>query len=79
MSEADQLFQKLGYTKDQITDGFINYSKKELKYNSSTKKYEICIYFNCYDKYLGIKNKQFFSLEELQAINKKCEELGWLK
>ena len=39
MSEADKLFEKLGYKKDQITDEFINYSKKGLKYNSSTKKY----------------------------------------
>ena len=78
MSEADKMFEELGYEKDQITDEFINYSKKELKYNNSTKKYEICIYFNCYDKYLGIKNKQFFSLKELQAIHTKCKELGWI-
>ena len=27
MSEADKIFEELGYEKDQITDEFINYSK----------------------------------------------------
>ena len=30
------------------------------------------------EKYITIKNKQILTMEELKAINKKCEELGWL-
>ena len=70
------MFEEMGYKKKQITDEFIYYSKKEIKYNAQ-KEWEICLSFNCYDKYLITKNKPYFCLEELQAINKKCEELGW--
>ena len=58
----------------QILKEFIAYSKKELRYK---REWEICIDFNCYDKYLITKNKPYFCLEELQAINKKVKELGW--
>lgn len=78
MIKADKLFELLGYEKEQITDEFIKYSKKKTKYNNSTKEHEISINFNGYDKYIGIKNKQFFSLKELQAIQMKCKELGWI-
>jgi len=78
MSEADKMFDQLGYTKNKITDEFISYSKKELRYKSQ-KEWELCISFNCYDKYLITKNIQFYSLELLSAINKKCFELGWLE
>ena len=74
---ADEMFEELGYNKKQVTDEFIVYSKKELKYKSQ-KEWEICIDFNCYDKYLMLKNKSYFCLEELQAINKKVEEMGWI-
>lgn len=72
---ADEMFEELGYERNKSKE-FIIYSKKEMKYNK-TKKWEICLGFNCIDKCLMVKNKQFFSLEELQAINKKVEELRW--
>lgn len=74
MSKADEMFENLGYKKKDITDEFIVYSKKELRYK---REWEICIDFNCYDKYLCTKNKSYFCLEELQAINEKAKELGW--
>lgn len=74
---ADEMFEELGYIKRNITDEFIVYSKKELRYKVQ-EEYEVCIDFNCYDKYLLTKNKTYFSIKELQAINKKCQELGWL-
>ena len=73
-NQGDEMFKALGYNKKQITDEFIAYSKKELRYK---REWEICIDFNCYDKYLITKNKPYFCLEELQAINKKVKELGW--
>ena len=72
---ADEMFEELGYDKKQVTDAFIVYAKKELRHN---REWEICIDFNCYDRYLIIKNKTYFCLEELKAINKKCEELKWI-
>lgn len=74
---ADEMFEELGYERNKSKE-FIIYSKKEMEYNK-TKKREICLGFNCIDKCLMVKNKQLFSLEELQAINKKVEELGWLE
>ena len=32
---------------------------------------------SCYSKGLIFKHEIYLSLEELQAINKQCEELGW--
>jgi hypothetical protein len=77
MSESDEMFKELGYTKNKITNEFITYSRKELRYKIH-KEWELCISFNCYDKYLITKNIQYYSLQLLQAINKKCQELGWL-
>ena len=74
---ADEMFEELGYRKNKSKE-FIIYSKKEMRYNKP-KEWEICLDFNCLDMYLITKNKQIFSLEELQAINKKCQELGWVK
>lgn len=76
MSEADEMFEELGYKENTLQE-FIIFSKKELRYTSQ-KEWEICLDFNCIDKCLMVKNKAYFSIEELKAINKKCEELKWL-
>lgn len=76
MKTADEMFEDLGYKKNNVKE-FIIYSKKEKKYKK-LKEWEICLDFNCLDNCLMIKNKQVFSLKELQAINKKCQELGWI-
>lgn len=65
-----------GYEKNNSKE-FIIYSKKEKRYKK-LNEWEICLDFNCLDNCLMIKNKQVFSLKELQAINKKVLELGWL-
>lgn len=74
---ADELFEKLGYKKSKNKE-FIIYSKKELRYNKQ-KEWEIRLTFDCLDMCLMIKNIYYFSLEELQAINLKCKELGWIE
>ena len=73
MSEADKMFEELGYKKT-ITQ------LKDLKYYKDDDNVFI----------FALKNKGFYksgeydgmcdniSMQELQAINKKCEELGWL-
>lgn len=74
---ADEMFEALGYKKSEFKE-FISFSKKENRYRTA-KEYEICLSFCCIDKSLITKNKQYFSIEELQAINKKIEELELVK
>lgn len=76
MQTADEMFEELGYERNKSKE-FIIYSKKEMRYKKA-KEWEICLDFNCIDKCLMVKNKQLFSLQELQAINKKCQELRWI-
>ena len=74
MSKADEMFKELGYTKIQDDKYWVDYQKRNEnisfnlthKFIETTRKYR-----NEYiDKRLNIK--------ELQAINEKCKELGWL-
>lgn len=76
--EADKMFEKLGYKKKE-KGLYIEYIKAE---NSVKEEYVISfmmktimatLYKNGYQKMpLALE------IEELQAINKKCEELGWI-
>ena len=63
MSEADKMFEELGYLKNE--------SKNIIAYSDN----ETLIQF-----FVNIKNIEIASIiniQELQAINKKVEELGW--
>jgi len=83
MSKADEMFEKLGYKK--VTKNFYNYleyTKKENEYttlaisfegNSKTAMASMYINGNKYSRSLAI------TMQELQAINEKCKELGWLE
>lgn len=68
--KADEMFEKLGYKKLQVIGlqecAYSNGKGKEIIF-SKTKR------FGLYGVY------QWLSLEELQAINKKCQELGWIE
>ena len=80
--KADKMFEELGYKK--ITKNFYNYmeyTKKENKdtdlvisFDGQSKTFMCAIYpFN------EIKSRSLATnMEELQAINQKCKELGWL-
>ena len=72
---ADEMFEELGYEKieDIRTDiGCIYYNKeKHCIYYKYPK-----IIFHYKPKKITIQN-EYLSMQELQAINKKCEELGW--
>ena len=70
MSESDEMFEKLGYEKVEIGNGFEFYSNdKEIDFieNVDNKNKEI-----------WIDDFHIITMEELQAINQKCKELGWL-
>ena len=69
MSEADKiLVEELRFEKSEIKNICIKYTK----YNLFSKE----IYFYLKQKKVGLDG--VFTLQELQAINKKVEELAWI-
>ena len=73
MSEADKLFEVLGYEKEEYNPDVIYYTSNILDtiyfaFNKNTKK--VCF----------IENNEAgdISMQELQAIYLKCKELGWI-
>lgn len=65
MSEADKIFEELGYIKETDDEDFIGYfynGEKVIGFIKETKEI--------------IASRA--SMQELQAINAKCKELGWL-
>ncbi len=71
---ADELFEELGYKKVRDDERFIKYRKPHdndyIVIDKATKDF--------------IKNFDFeywkaVNTQELQAINKKCQELGWIE
>jgi hypothetical protein len=84
MSEADKLFEELGYKK--IEDKHNIDFNKLYKFNNGDKINEK-IRFCKLDKYVHIENYNYDSgitfgkyldMQELKAIYKKCEELEWI-
>lgn len=72
---ADEMFEELGYeTSEKLKNGIV-YLKEE-------EDEDIEISFIDYDDYGKTVEVDKFSnlitMQELQAINKKVEELGWL-
>lgn len=85
MSEADKLFDKLGYKK--IEDKYNIDFNKIYQFTNGNKIREQ-IRFCKLDKYIHIENYnfntgitfgKFLDMQELQAINQKCKELGWIE
>ena len=76
MSEVDRLFEELGYKKIE-TDG-----DNVLEYKKQFPGYSKFIRFDLLDRiftsfYYMSNMQSYLNMKELQAINKKCEELGW--
>lgn len=70
MSEADKMFEELGYEKYEIKD-IIQYVSK----GTDTIAFEIPLKaINLFA--LNYEAKRI-NIQELKAINKKVEELGW--
>ena len=70
-SEADKMFEELGYKKEETKweeDELVHY----IQYISS----ETLIEFALDSKMINIPS--IIDMQELQAINQKCKELGWL-
>lgn len=66
MNEVDELFDELGYEKKHDNRRHIVYKKLFAK-----------IEFNIVFKEINVDS--CINMQELQAINMKCKELGWLE
>ena len=83
MSEADKLFEELGYEK--IDNNKIKYIRFIRQVNKTTnesinfhkifKKVEV--YFYDFEDRQELTKP--ISIEELKAINLKCKQLGWIE
>lgn len=70
MKSARELFEELGYYPSY------NYNKPKIDFAFYLKYSTKMIIFNIKDKTIEIVDGAI-TLEELQAINKQVEELGW--
>jgi len=71
MSEADKMFEALGYKKDISCDYNAEIFVKDFARIIFNIDLESIFCEECYES-LSLK------IGELKAINKKCEELGWI-
>ena len=78
---ADKIFEELGYHVTELTEAIIYTRRSEKK---AYIRRSICFYLKeytvgaCYDDGWDEFPKADISMQELKAINKKCEELGWI-
>lgn len=70
---ADEMFKELGYI-----EKFKNHCEDEMYRKESSHQVGKSIKFYSYDKRIEIYPCAI-NMQELQAINKKVEELGWIK
>ncbi|MCI8470376.1 MAG: hypothetical protein HFJ35_02630 [Clostridia bacterium] len=73
MSKADEMFKELGYKKNHTQLGDIEYYKDDdnvIYFYLAYKK------FNKSGEYDGMCD--YITMQELQVINEKVKELGWL-
>ena len=70
---AKEMFEKLGYEYKETND------EDEIRYKSKSGAFIICFYKAMQQVYCYTKNDEPFGIDvnELQAINKQVEELGW--
>lgn len=72
MSEADKLFDELEFNKYEL-DTYIEYLNKkttrEINFRKDTRTVEKC----------RNVSSDYITMQELQAINLKCRELGWIE
>lgn len=82
MSEADEMFEEMGYEKivehkfnepDDYEDGVTEF----ILYRDEVKGLEISFWNDRTISKTSNYDVSYLTMQELQAINKKCEELGW--
>ena len=65
MSKADEMFEKLGYMLKYETDRLVKYSRG----------LDNIIFYKNVE---GVYSNTTLLSKQLQAINEKCKELGWI-
>lgn len=80
MSEADKLFQKMKYVKNNScgTLNYIKLSKNTIHYIRFYEKRKVFWAYIFIPKEGKIETKQI-TMQELKAINLKCKELGFYR
>lgn len=73
---ADEMFEELGYKVFEETEYFIEY-KKQLGDCSKFIRFDLSDKTFTSFYYVVIDKQSYLSMQELQAINKKVQELGW--
>lgn len=71
---ADEMFEELGYEKEERYSNSVEYIGEDEDSITFINGYEFdddkCIRINKFNEYI--------TMEELQAINKKCKEMNWI-
>lgn len=79
--KAKEMFEKLGYEYENLND-VIRYTKNDGGYVQQIIFYSLGrrIRFREWEEYENFEpqGQSTIYIEHLQAINKQCEELGWL-
>ena len=83
MSEADKMFKELGYhivSDDETLTCYDNDTGKQINFYKEIRGAAKVDWAECISLYGSpkIATPGIISIQELKAINKKCEELGWL-
>lgn len=73
MSKADEMFKELGYRKIGADNYTCNYENKRHSHIYFYKKSKTLDLASNYD------NNKILPLAQLQAINEKVKELGWIE
>ena len=73
MSKADEMFEELGYEDSPVGYGAKRY--KGTNYFITFYKKEVHIY----PREREMQDDVILNIRELQAINEKVKELGWIK
>ena len=76
MSEADRLFEELGYSKQELIEIVIYENKKDEEIYIDKKQRTVIK--EAYLSSLNIYEAREITMQELQAINMKVKELGLL-
>lgn len=74
MKTADEIFKDLGYTKQYKDEDIYYYQDVEVKDNYIVFE----MGYKCFAKTSCYHDTGDITMQELQAINKKCQELGWI-
>lgn len=74
--EADKMFEELGYTQKEYYKQIVVYYDKK-----SQQRIQIDEFNKTFLKFSECDDAELLdiNMQELQAINKKCKELGWIE